>query len=152
MGLRRPSERIGVPTTHVDYKHPLFPEVPDLRLPAYAIVVSFGLVQIAQEHGSIELAPRTHRMRRADALRAVEGGDIGMQAIPLDLGDVLIRHPWNLHRGTPNTTDVPRALCTIRFVRRWYADESRDVNRIPRATWDSLTAEQQSLMRFPIGE
>jgi hypothetical protein len=67
-----------------------------------------------------------------------------MQAIPLDLGDVLIRHPWALHRGTPNRTDVPRALCTIRFVRRWYADDSRDVNHIPRATWDLLTPEQQS--------
>jgi hypothetical protein len=67
-----------------------------------------------------------------------------MQAIPLDLGDVLIRDPWALHRGTPNRTDVPRALCTIRFVRRWYADDSRDVNHIPRATWDLLTPEQQS--------
>jgi ectoine hydroxylase-related dioxygenase (phytanoyl-CoA dioxygenase family) len=137
---------------HADYRRPLFPERPDFELPAYAIVVSFGLVPIAREHGPIEIAPGTHRMRRGDALQAVEGGDIGMRAITLDLGDVLIRHPWALHRGTPNMTDVPRALCTIRFVRRWYADGSRDVNPIPRATWDSLTPEQQSLMRFPIGD
>jgi hypothetical protein len=137
---------------HVDYQRPLFPELPDLTLPAYAIVVSFGLVKIAPEHGPIEIAPGTHRMRRADALRAVESGEVDLRAILLDLGDVLIRHPWALHRGTPNTTDVPRALCTIRFVRGWYADGSRNVNHIPRATWDVLTKGEQTLMRFPVGE
>ena len=141
------SEYQGV---HVDYQRPLFPEIPDLALPAYAIVVSFGLVRIAREHGPIEIAPGTHRMRRMDALRAVEAGKIGMQAVPLEIGDVLIRHPWALHRGTPNTTVTPRALVTIRYVRRWYTDASRDVEGLPRATWESLTAEQQSVMRFPI--
>jgi|SRR5579864_227604 len=134
---------------HVDYQHPLFPEVPDLALPAYALVVSFGLVRIAREHGPIEIAPRTHCMARTEALRAVEAGEIGMQAVPLEIGDVLIRHPWALHRGTPNTTDVSRALATIRYVRRWYADASRDVQDLPLATWESLTVEQQGMMRFP---
>jgi ectoine hydroxylase-related dioxygenase (phytanoyl-CoA dioxygenase family) len=135
---------------HVDYQRPLFPEVPDLALPAYAVVVSFGLVRIAREHGPIEIAPGTHRMIRIDALRAVQAGEIGVQSLPLEIGDVLIRHPWALHRGTPNTTDTPRALVTIRYVRSWYADASRDVEDLPRATWESLTPEQQSVMRFPI--
>jgi hypothetical protein len=135
----RGSEYQGV---HVDYQRPLFPEVPDLALPAYAVVVSFGLIRIAREHGPIEIAPGTHRLPRTDAILAVESGEIGMQAVPLEIGDVLIRHPWALHRGTPNTTDVPRALATIRYVRRWYADTSRDVEDLPRATWESLTAEQ----------
>jgi len=89
-------------------------------------------------------------MRRPDALRAVEAGEIAMVTLPLEIGDVLIRHPWALHRGTPNTTDTPRALVTIRYVRRWYADASRDVEDLPRATWDSLIPEQQSMMRFPV--
>jgi ectoine hydroxylase-related dioxygenase (phytanoyl-CoA dioxygenase family) len=137
---------------HVDYQRPLFPEHPDLALPPYALVVSFGLVGIAQEHGPIEVAPGTHRMTRTDAARAVAAGDIRPQPVPLEIGDVLIRHPWALHRGTPNTTDTPRALATIRYVRRWYADGSRNVEHIPRATWESLTAEQQAVMRFPVGE
>ena len=91
-------------------------------------------------------------MTRIDALRAVEAGKIGLLAVPLEIGDVLIRHPSALHRGTPNTTDTPRALVTIRYVRRWYADASRDVEHLPRATWESLSAEQQTVMRFPIGE
>jgi len=135
---------------HVDYQRPLFPEVPNLLLPPYAVVVSFGLVRIAREHGPIEIAPGTHRMTRMDAFQAVEAGLIGMQAIPLEIGDVLIRHPWALHRGTPNTTDTPRALVTIRYVRHWYADASRAAGEIPRATWESFTDEQQNMMRFPI--
>jgi hypothetical protein len=134
---------------HVDYQRPLFPEVPDLALPTYALVVSFGLVRIAREHGPIEIAPGTHRMTKMEALRAVEAGEIGMQAVLLEVGDVLIRHPWALHRGTPNTTDVPRALASIRYVRRWYTDASRDVEDLPRSTWETLTAEQQGMMRFP---
>jgi len=134
---------------HVDYQRPLFPELPNLALPAYALVVNFGLVPIAREHGPIEIAPGTHRMRRKDALLAVAAGQSDLQAVPLEIGDVLIRHPWALHRGTPNTTDVPRALATIRYVRRWYADASRDVEEFPRVTWESLTSEQQGMMRFP---
>ena len=134
---------------HVDYQRALFSELSDLVLPPYAIVVSFGLVRIPRERGPIEIVPGTHRMTRAAALEAIQTKKIDAQAVPLELGDVLIRHPWAWHRGTPNTTGIPRALCTIRYVRHWYADASRDVEEIPRTTWESLTAEQQSLTRFP---
>jgi len=135
---------------HVDYRRPLFFEAPDLPLPTFMLVVSFGLIDISPAHGPIEIAPGTHKMRRSEALRAVENGGIELQPATLDLGDVLVRHPWALHRGTPNLTDTPRALLTIRYVRRWYADDSRDVNAIPAAVWQSLTLEQQSIMRFPL--
>jgi ectoine hydroxylase-related dioxygenase (phytanoyl-CoA dioxygenase family) len=137
---------------HVDYQRPLFPEAPELLLPTYMLVVSFGLINITPAHGPIEIAPGTHRMSRAEALRTVELAEIELQPVPLELGDVLIRHPWALHRGTPNVTDTPRALVTIRYVRRWYADDSREVNTLPRAIWQSLTPAQQSIMRFPIGD
>ncbi len=136
---------------HVDYQRPLFVEAPDLLLPAYILCVSFGLVEVTLAHGPIEIAPCTHRMPRAEAIKAVLNGEIEMQPIPLAIGDVLIRHPWALHRGTPNTTDTPRALVTIRYVRHWYADNSREVNSIPFAIWQTLTPEQRKLMRFPLG-
>lgn len=91
-------------------------------------------------------------MPREEALRALASNEVEMQPVPLEIGDVLIRHPWALHRGSPNRTGIPRALASIRYVRRWYADDSREVNAIPRATWESLTPGQQSAMRFPIGE
>jgi hypothetical protein len=136
---------------HVDYRHPLFAEAPDLLLPTYMLAVSFGLIDISVAHGPIEIAPGTHRMPTGEALHLVESGATGLQPVTLDLGDVLIRHPWALHRGTPNATDTPRPLVTIRYVRRWYADSSRDVNPVPLAVWESLTEEQQEVMRFPIG-
>jgi hypothetical protein len=137
---------------HIDYRRPLFSEAPDLSLPAYLLVVSFGLDRITAEDGPIEIAPGTHRMPRADALRAVEAAHIRMQPVPLEIGDVLIRHPWALHRGSPNTSATPRALVSIRYARRWYADSSREVESIPRAVWDSLTPEQRQVMRFPVGD
>jgi ectoine hydroxylase-related dioxygenase (phytanoyl-CoA dioxygenase family) len=75
-----------------------------------------------------------------------------MLPVTLNIGDVLIRHPWALHRGTPNVTQTPRPFVTIRYVRRWYADSSRDVSSIPLSLWQSFTPEQQAIMRFPIGE
>jgi Phytanoyl-CoA dioxygenase (PhyH) len=137
---------------HVDYQRPLFPEAPTLPLPPFALVVNFGLVRIARESGPMEIAAGTHRMARTDALRAIETGDIDLQPIPLEIGDVLIRHPGALHRGTPNRTDTPRPLAGIRYVRRWYTDASREVAPLPRSTWESMTPEQQSVLRFPIGE
>lgn len=133
---------------HVDYQRPLFAEAPDLPLPTYMLVLSFGLSAITPAHGPIEIAPGTHRMPRDEAIRSVEAGKIELQPVPLDAGDVLIRHPWAMHRGSPNTTATPRPLVFIRYVRRWYADHSREVNTIPQAVWQSLTPEQRTLMRF----
>ena len=135
---------------HVDYQRPLFGEAPDLSLPAYVLVLSFGLNRIRPENGPIEIAPGTHRVPRIEALRAVEAGEIRMQPIPLEIGDVLVRHPWALHRGSPNMTGTPRALASIRYVRRWYTDDSREAGCIPHAVWKSLTAGQQNVMRFPV--
>jgi ectoine hydroxylase-related dioxygenase (phytanoyl-CoA dioxygenase family) len=137
-------------SAHADYQRPLFPELPDLTLPTYMLVVSFSLVPVTLDNGPVEIAPGTHRLPRKEAFRAVEFSEIPMTPVLLQIGDVLIRHPWALHRGSPNLTDTPRPLVSIRYVRRWYADDSRDVRSMPRAVWESLTAEQQSLMRFPI--
>jgi ectoine hydroxylase-related dioxygenase (phytanoyl-CoA dioxygenase family) len=128
---------------HADYKRPLFEEIPDLSLPPYMLVVSFGLTPIRVEDGPIEITPGTHRIRQ------IEERQIEPKLVTLEPGDVLIRHPWALHQGTPNRTANPRVLCTIRYVRQWYWDASRDVNAIPREVWQSLNSEQQAMMRFP---
>lgn len=140
----------GYQNVHVDYQRPLFYEMPDLNLPAYMMVVSFGLTNITTGNGAIELAPGTHIMPRKDALAAVENSEIKMFPISMDIGDVLIRHPWTLHRGTPNKTDQPRLLVTIRYVRNWYYDNSREVNSIPITVWDSLSSKQKNMLRFPV--
>lgn len=135
---------------HVDYKRPLFPEIPDMVLPPYLVVVSFPLVDVHSENGAIELAPGTHMMKREQAIEEIQHGKIYLQPIYMNRGDVLIRHPWTLHRGSPNNTDTPRLLASIRYVRSWYSDNSREVNAIPQDIWRSLTEEQKKHLRFPV--
>ena len=118
-------------------------------MPPYLLTVSFGLIDIEVKHGPIEIAVGTHRMPREVAAQSVEAGNGEIDAVLLEVGDVLIRHPWALHRGTPNLTDTPRALATIRYARRWYVDDSRDVNAIPKSIWP-LTEEQKAVLRFPL--
>ena len=114
------------------------------------IAVSFGLTKITEENGAIEIAPGTHEMPREEAFKLVESSKIKMIPICLNVGDVLIRHPWTLHRGTPNLTELPRSLVTIRYVRSWYYDNSRQVNSIPTSVLNSLTDQQKQMLRFPI--
>jgi hypothetical protein len=148
-GCDAPLRGSSYQSPHVDYQR-LFPELPDLVVPTYMLIVSFGLVPVTVHNGPVEIAPGTHRLSRKEALQAMQSSDLPMKTVLLNVGDVLIRHPWALHRGTPNVTDTPRALLTIRYVRRWYADDSREVSSIPRTVWSSLTKEHQSIMRYPI--
>jgi len=56
MGLRRARSRFGLPVLPADCQRPLFPEVPDLTLPTYMLVVSFALVPaIAPTNFSLRL-------------------------------------------------------------------------------------------------
>src|SRR5258708_40036416 len=64
---------------HVDYRRPLFPDFPDLVLPAYMLVVSFPLIDITLAHGPVEIAAGTHRMPRDLAMRAVDLGEIKLE-------------------------------------------------------------------------
>jgi ectoine hydroxylase-related dioxygenase (phytanoyl-CoA dioxygenase family) len=135
---------------HVDYQRPLFYEMPDLVLPPYIILVSFGLTRITRENGALELFPGTHKIPTEQGLKAVEDSKIEKHPVTIDMGDVLLRHPWTLHCGTPNQTDTPRPLVTIRYARDWYSDTSREVNSMPFKVWETLSPEQKSLLRFPV--
>jgi ectoine hydroxylase-related dioxygenase (phytanoyl-CoA dioxygenase family) len=130
--------------------HLMAEEAPDLSLPPYMLVASFGLVSVTVANGPIEVAVGTHRMPRETAMRALEFGSCEVEPVPLEIGDILVRHPWALHRGTPNQTAIPRALVSVRYVRRWYADDSRDVNAISSAAWKSLSVGQRAMLRFPV--
>ena len=149
MGLRYTSARIGISEGACGLSASAISGSSHLALPAYALVVSFGLIRIAQERRPIEIAPRTHCMARTQALRAVEAGEIRIQAVPLEIGDVLIRHPWALHRDAQFDRRAPRAchdplrspLVCGRQPRRARPSTSRRGNPDRRATrHDALSA------------
>ena len=72
------------------------------------------------------------------------------------MGSRLVADQWGYdvpllgseYQGTPNSAQ--RALATIRYVRRWYSEDSREVNAIPNVIWQSLPEQQRAALRFPV--
>lgn len=70
----------------------------------------------------------------------------------LDPGDVLIRDPGLLHRGTVNHTDQPRSMLTLCYFRAGHVhDYGRVGYNLDRATWERLDPGVKSLFahNFP---
>jgi len=128
---------------HRDYR-PLFTD--DIVTPLYALAVNFPLVEVTVENGPFQQARGTHVMRRDEALEKVRSGEIPMESFYMQPGDVAIRTPLALHRGSPNLTDRPRPMVVMGYVMHWLHTPQVDVN-VPRALYEGLPEEQQKLLR-----
>lgn len=128
---------------------PLFSDQPDLLTPPALIATNFSFIDVTPAHGPFEVASGTHRMPRAQALADIEHGRIPLKPLCLNVGDVLIRDVRTLHRGTPNTTDQPRGVAVISYVRHWFRREGhQSENQMPAATWAMLSEREQRLLRL----
>ena len=127
----------------------LFPDS-ELILPIHVVTVSFPFVDVTTEMGPFEVARRTHLQRKKEALARIESGEIAFDPLLLNVGDVLLRNPSCLHRGTPNQTDTPRPVAVLTYVRHWF----RFVHhRIPRSAFEQMSDRGKQLWRFiPQGE
>ncbi len=125
---------------------PLFPEN-DAETPAFQLAVNFPLIDVTAENGPFEVARRTHLMTKREGLRSIESGENPIEAIFLNLGDVMIRDVRGLHRGTPNNTSEPRPMCVIGYSRRWLFRPEVSID-IPRRTWERLSPESKEMLRF----
>ena len=96
---------------------PLFPEEPGHVPPPAIITMNFAMVDVSEDNGPFEVADGTHLLPRPEALERIEKGDVPLRKLLLKVGDVLIRDPRCLHRGTPNTTDTPRPVAVFAFER-----------------------------------
>ena len=66
----------------------------------------------------------------------------------MNVGDVLIRDPRCVHRGTPNTTEVPRPVAVLAFERSWYHHISvRHPNPVQRDFFNTLSDLEQELLK-----
>lgn len=133
---------------HRDYR-PLFTD--DVVTPLYALAVNFPLVDVTEANGPFQQARGTHLMPRDTALQKVESGEIAMETFPLQMGDVMIRTPLALHRGTPNRTDTPRPMVVMGYVMHWLHTPKVDLT-LPQAYYDSLPAEDQQRLRCEVVE
>jgi hypothetical protein len=129
--------------THRDYR-PLFTD--DFVTPLYALAVNFPLVDVTEENGSLQMARGTHRMTRDDALAKVNRGEIPMESFHMKRGDVSIRTPLALHRGTPNRTNEPRPMIIMGYAMHWLHTPKVDLT-IPRDFYETLSEEDQKLLR-----
>jgi ectoine hydroxylase-related dioxygenase (phytanoyl-CoA dioxygenase family) len=133
---------------HRDYR-PLFQD--EVITPLYALAVNVPLVEVTPENGPFQMARGTHRMTRDEAMRKVEAGEIPMESFLSQRGDVSIRTPLALHRGSPNRTDTPRPNVVMGYVMHWLHTPKVDLT-LPRAYYKSLPESQQKLLRCDVVE
>ena len=131
---------------HRDYR-PLFTD--DIVTPLYALAVNFPLVEVTEENGPFQQARGTHVMRRDDALEKVRSGEIPMESFYMQPGDVAIRTPLALHRGSPNRTDQPRPMVVMGYVMHWLHTPQVDVT-IPRDYYESLPEKTREMLRCEV--
>lgn len=143
LGVDVPLNGSDYQETHRDYR-PLFSD--DVVTPLYALAVNFPLVEVTEENGPLQHARGTHVMGREEALEKVRRGEIELENFLMKPGDVSIRTPLCLHRGTPNRTDQPRPMVVMGYVMHWLHTPQVELD-VPRDFYDSLTPDQQKLLR-----
>jgi hypothetical protein len=130
---------------------PLFPETGE-ETPAFQLAVNFPLVGVTPENGPVEIARGTHRMSRDEGMRRLEAGEVALEPVPMELGDVMVRDVRGLHRGTPNRTREPRPMVVIGYSRRWLFRPEVSI-RVPRAALPGLSERAKQMLRYnPIVE
>ena len=128
---------------HRDYR-PLFDDT--FVTPLYAVAVNFALVEVTEQNGPFEMARGTHILRREEGMRRVEAGEIPLEPLLLRPGDVMIRTPLALHRGTPNRTDEPRPMVVLGYVMHWLHTANVELN-VPRDFYERLPQRERELLR-----
>lgn len=124
----------------------LFPET-GAESPPYQLAVNFPLVDVTLDNGPMEMAAGTHMLSKAEGLAKVQSGEIPLQPVLMNRGDVMIRDVRHIHRGTPNPSDVPRPMVVIGYSRRWLYRPEVEI-RVPRQTLDRLPERARRWLRF----
>ena len=146
LGVDVPVQGSDYQEIHRDYR-PLFTD--QVVTPLYALAVNFPLVEVTEENGPFQQARGTHVMPREVALEKVRSGEIPMESFPMRPGDVAIRTPLALHRGSPNRTDQPRPMVVMGYVMHWLHTPQVDV-RIPRDYYDGLPEKVRQMLRCEV--
>jgi ectoine hydroxylase-related dioxygenase (phytanoyl-CoA dioxygenase family) len=133
---------------HRDFR-PLFTD--QIVTPLYAVAVNFPLVEVTSENGPFEMARGTHVLPREEGLVKVRAGEIPMEQFYMQPGDVMIRSPLALHRGTPNNTPQPRPMIVMGYVMHWLHTHKVDLT-LARDYYNSLPPQLQNLLRCQIVE
>ncbi len=88
-------------------------------------------------------------MSREEGLVKVQAGEIPLEQFYLQPGDVMIRSPLALHRGTPNRTPQPRPMIVMGYVMHWLHTKKVDLT-LPRDYYASLSSQIQQMLRCEV--
>lgn len=124
---------------------PLFPES-GRETPMYQLALNFPLVDVTSENGPLEIIRGTHMMSRDEGMKLLESGERSIEAISLQMGDVMIRDVRTLHRGTPNSTKEARPMVVIGYSRSWLNRPEVSI-QIPRNEYDKLSDFAKNMLR-----
>lgn len=90
-------------------------------------------------------------MPRDEALMKIKSGEIAMESFYMQPGDVTIRSPLAMHRGSPNRTNQPRPMVVMGYVMHWLHTPKVDL-MLPRDYYQSLPQELQEMLRCEVVE
>lgn len=119
--------------------------------PLYALAVNFPLVEVTPDNGPFQMARGTHVMPRDEALVKIRAGEIPIESFYMQPGDVSIRSPLAMHRGSPNRTNQPRPMVVMGYVMHWLHTPKVDLT-LPRDYYESLPEELQQMLRCEVVE
>jgi ectoine hydroxylase-related dioxygenase (phytanoyl-CoA dioxygenase family) len=148
LGVDVPLRGSDYQETHRDFR-PLFTD--QIVTPLYAVAVNFPLVPVTEANGPFQMARGTHVLPRDTGLAKVASGEIPMESFFMEPGDVAIRSPLALHRGSPNRTDTPRPMVVLGYVMHWLHTPKVELT-LPRAYYDSLPEPERKLLRCEVVE
>jgi hypothetical protein len=126
------------------------------------LIANVPLCVCGLDNGPLEVWPAGTHLWRADLLDELKLGlDVQdgrnpdaewfatlfpARRVTLEPGDLLLRDPALLHRGTVNHTDAPRSVLTICYFRRGLTfDYGRAEYNLDRATWEWLAPDVRAL-------
>ena len=124
---------------------PLFPEA-STETPMYQLALNFPLVDVTPENGPLEIIRGTHMLTKEQGMDLLESGTAKIEAVSLQMGDVMIRDVRTLHRGTPNKTEEPRPMVVIGYSRSWLNRPEVSIT-IPRAEHENLSEFAKNMLR-----
>ncbi|HCL31287.1 MAG TPA: phytanoyl-CoA dioxygenase [Candidatus Latescibacteria bacterium] len=114
--------------------------------PLTLIAANTSFVDITPENGPFEVSDGSHHI--PDAIEKLNNGELAFKPLMMKAGDVLVRDPRCIHRGTPNRTDMPRGVAVLGFDRAGHERTGHMVeNAIDPAFYSSLSEPEQRMYR-----
>ncbi len=134
-----------------------------------ALIVNVPMGRCGLDNGPLEVWYSGGHLWRNDVLAAAgvghdvqDGSNAGAEALAaalpsrrvvLDPGDVLVRDPGLLHRGTVNKTDEPRSMLTMAYFRKGEDHSYGDVRfSLDEELYDALEPEARALFAHAFGQ